>query len=475
MGQVKEDVPESPVLNLVSVDQFTGNVEITWSLSPSPDVSAYVVYLYTKNESHALDTIYDPAATSYLRTGSGSGYYSEGFRVAAFDMAGKISPLSNELSTIYTTAQIDTCNKTISVNWNSYSSVPKNVLSYSLLYSTDGGSFIETKQTTPDMTNLVIDDFEVDAEYCFIIRANLSGGVYSGSNKNCLVTKMQRPPYWINADYATVGLNKEILLSFTPDPASEIRTYNLERKTGFDGDFVQVYSFPNSSGKMLYTDNKADISKVNFYRLKALNNCNNPVTISNIASNIVLSADKNDEDILLKWNQYRNWKGTIDSYKLFIKTGNEFEERFSIPEGDSTIILKYASLMYEVSVNEICFMVRAVEASNPYTGNGESSSSVVCLPVTEKITVPTIFTPDNNSVNDLFRPSLSFTPLSYKLIITDLKRRTVFETINFTESWDGTMNGAPQPEGVYLWFLNAKTPSGREVIRTGTITIMHNR
>jgi hypothetical protein len=85
-----------------------------------------------------------------------------------------------------------------------------------------------------------------------------------------------------------------------------------------------------------------------------------------------------------------------------------------------------------------------------------------------------MFTPDNNSVNDLFRPILSFTPLNYKLLITDIKRKAIFETTDFQESWDGSKGGVPQPEGVYLWFLNIRTPAGREIVRTGTVTIVHN-
>ncbi len=135
----------------------------------------------------------------------------------------------------------------------------------------------------------------------------------------------------------------------------------------------------------------------------------------------------------------------------------------------------YSSLMYEASQPEICFMIRDVEASNPYGKNGETRSQIACIPVTEKVTVPNIFTPDNNSVNDLFRPVLSFTPISFRLVITDMKRREIFETTDFLESWDGTRSGVPQPEGVYLWILNARTPSGRELVRTGTVTIVHNR
>jgi gliding motility-associated-like protein len=473
-AQVDLDPPASPVLDLVSVDHLTGNVEMTWTKSTSSDVSGYVIYLYKNGEGYELDTIYNPAAVSYIYSGSGSNYYSESFVVAALDTAGNISPLSNELSTIHTVAQIDTCNKRITVSWNRYSSVPRVVLGYSLYCSVNGGALTDAAQATPDKTSITIDDFEVDAQYCFYIKANLSGGSFSGSNKTCLLTKMQRPPEWINADYATIDPFREILLSFTIDPLSEIRTYSLERKTGYDGDFTPIYSFNDLRNRTLYTDSRTDISKVNFYRLKALNNCNNPIMISNIASNIVLSADKTEEEIILSWNKYRTWGGINDSYKLFIMTGTGLEERYTIPGSDTTITLRYEDLMYEATLKDICFLIRAMEASNPYTENGTSSSSIECIPVTERISVPTIFTPDNNSVNDLFKPFLSFTPLSFKLVITDLRRRALFETTDFNESWDGTRNGEPQPEGVYLWFLNAKAPSGKEIIRTGSVTLKHN-
>jgi gliding motility-associated-like protein len=86
-----------------------------------------------------------------------------------------------------------------------------------------------------------------------------------------------------------------------------------------------------------------------------------------------------------------------------------------------------------------------------------------------------LFTPDNNGLNDLFRPVLSFTPVDYQLIITDANRKTVFETKDYSQEWDGTRNGDHLPEGLYLWFLRIRTPSGRIVEKSGTITIKLTR
>ena len=91
------------------------------------------------------------------------------------------------------------------------------------------------------------------------------------------------------------------------------------------------------------------------------------------------------------------------------------------------------------------------------------------------ITVPNLFTPDGDLVNDLFKPVLSFTPENYHLIISDRNGKIVFETRNDSDEWDGSMNGDQLPQGVYLWFLKVTGPSGKMVSKTGTITIVRNR
>jgi hypothetical protein len=40
--------------------------------------------------------------------------------------------------------------------------------------------------------------------------------------------------------------------------------------------------------------------------------------------------------------------------------------------------------------------------------------------------------------------------------------------------WDGTRSGNPQPQNVYLWFLNVTTPGGKSISKTGTVTIYRN-
>jgi gliding motility-associated-like protein len=94
------------------------------------------------------------------------------------------------------------------------------------------------------------------------------------------------------------------------------------------------------------------------------------------------------------------------------------------------------------------------------------------MPTIENITVPNVFTPDNDLINDLFRPVLSFTPKNYHLIISDRKGTVLFESADYLEEWDGSKKGNPQSETVCLWFLKVTTPSGKTISKTGTVTLI---
>lgn len=479
-GQDDNNLPDPPLFNLLNIDQSSRNIELFWS--PLTNVSGFVIYRLNETSGSylAIDSMFNPVATSYIMpiTQSGSSFYSEYYRLASRDTTGgknRTSILSNVLNTIYTTVSMDTCENLIKIKWTHYSSYPDPVDHYIVLQSRNNGAFSEISSLNPDVDSLLISDFETDTQYCFLVRAYLQSGKLSGSNKSCILTKMQRPPQWINADFATVSDDNKIELSFSVDPLSEINSYRIERKTGNAGDYEQIHQFTSSDKSLSYIDNKADISKINYYRIAALNNCGTPVTYSNICSNIVLSVFQNAGEIKMEWNAYREWTGGIGSYRLYANPGDGFTEIETISPEDTVIIMNYRDIMYEVSGDEICFILKAFEASNPYGEPGESSSRAVCVQAEINIIIPDTFTPDGNGINDLFFPVFSFTPEEYYLLITDLRRRKIFETRNFMDKWDGRFNGALMPEGAYLWMLKIRTPSGDTITKSGTLTLIFNR
>ena len=81
-----------------------------------------------------------------------------------------------------------------------------------------------------------------------------------------------------------------------------------------------------------------------------------------------------------------------------------------------------------------------------------------------RIFIPTVFSPDNNKLNDIFRPvgeDLSKVK-SFLMIITDENGYKLFTTSNLTTGWNGLQsNGEHYPVGFYfydIWFqYNDKT------------------
>jgi len=474
-------VPLPPVLTTVTVQPESGKTDLIWSLSTSDNIAAYIVYTYKAPDGLPLDTIWNTSATTHTISSTGSKYFSISYVVTAYRLSvvpgetGCTSPFSNVLTTMFCNTEIDTCNNRISVKWNRYSDFPKPVKEYRILVSINGSPLSEMYQVDKNADSYIISDFITDSQYCMVVKAVFDDGSFSTSNKSCISTKMQKPPAWINADYATINSGNKIALSFTIDPSSEIKKFSLEKKTGSAGSFLEISQPSSAGGKVIFADNESDLSKTHFYRLSAINSCNLPVTVSNLASNIVLNLEKEGEDIVLSWNPYKKWLGDVLEYRLYINTGKGYTEKTVLSAADTIIRLGYKEIMYDISGDEVCFYINAVEAVNPYGVNGQSHSQEICTSPEEIITVPNLFTPDNDLVNDFFRPVLSFTPQEYYLIISDRKGKILFETRDSDKEWDGSENGSSQAHDVCLWFLKVTTPSGKIISKTGTITIVRNQ
>ena len=477
-GQGKQP-PVSPQFTGVTVNPSTGNVDMTWSSSPSPDITGYIVYKYDtiKKEGYYIDTLYNPAATSFSVFRPRTAVESESYVIAAFSIISGdtlTSTLSNTLSTIFNKVLIDSCSNTINMTWNKYSSFPYRVTGYDILVSENGGVFQPAGHVEPGIRSFVIDTFNNGSKYCYLIRADLENSQQSSSSKSCLTARIQVPPQWINADYATVTSDGAIALSFTIDPSAETDLFKLERKTGA-GTFSQIAIIRTGVGSITFTDRDAKTTNSNSYRLTALTQCNLAVDTSNIASNMVLTNQAVNDNIELRWTRYRSWQGEVSGYRLLMDTGNGFNEYAEIQPSDSTFIIPMSVIISLVTTGDACFIVTATEASNPHGITGESSSNRTCYEINEEITVPNLFTPDGDLKNDLFRPVLTFTAVDYHLVINDRQGRIVFDTRSYAESWDGTDNGSPLPQGVYIWSLRVKTLTGKNISRTGTITIFRNR
>lgn len=474
-GQADNDPPDAPVLILVTVHPETGFTELKWTKSIAPDAAGYIVYYFRNGEGFAFDTLRSPLTTDYINTGSGADLRSEAYVVASFDTAGNVSPLSNRLETIFSGVTVDTCRSSLTISWNSYIPEPAQVTGYRIRISENGGTFYTAGITSSVENSFTFGNIRNGSTYCLLAEALLPGDDISSSNKACVTVNMQTPPLWINADYATVDQSGKITLSFTIDPASEINNYRLERKEQEDPVFSDLANFKVTGKTIQYTDESADVTKRYTYRLAAINNCGIPAIYSNPAGNITALLEFQGERLKLSWNRYTGWRGIISEQTIMADYGNGYGILTAVSPADSVLGINYSEIMYRITGSEVCFYISANEASDTLGFSGSSRSNSVCTGTEERIFSPNAFTPGGDNINDSFRPLLSFLPVSYLLVITDRNNNILFESRAYDLAWDGTVKGSPVPPGLYLWYLKVKTPSGRQIQKSGTVTIIRNR
>lgn len=69
------------------------------------------------------------------------------------------------------------------------------------------------------------------------------------------------------------------------------------------------------------------------------------------------------------------------------------------------------------------------------------------------VSLPNVFTPNGDGKNDIFRPITVGTHAMKMFMIVNRWGQKVFETINESEGWDGTLNGADQKIDTYYYIL----------------------
>ncbi len=87
------------------------------------------------------------------------------------------------------------------------------------------------------------------------------------------------------------------------------------------------------------------------------------------------------------------------------------------------------------------------------------------------IWIPSAFTPNSDSKNEVFLPQLDYVT-RYNLKVFDRWGAQLFTTINPDVGWDGTYQGISQPEGVYVYILEFKVEGMTRQKLTGAFTLI---
>ena len=88
------------------------------------------------------------------------------------------------------------------------------------------------------------------------------------------------------------------------------------------------------------------------------------------------------------------------------------------------------------------------------------------------IYVPTAFTPNNDGINDIFKPTLGEDFTLKDFSIYNRWGQKIFSTIQKGVGWNGKINGIVQNSGVYVWIVAATDITGKLEEKKGTLILI---
>ncbi|HEY4107841.1 gliding motility-associated C-terminal domain-containing protein [Puia sp.] len=89
------------------------------------------------------------------------------------------------------------------------------------------------------------------------------------------------------------------------------------------------------------------------------------------------------------------------------------------------------------------------------------------------IAVPNAFTPNGDGLNDFLYPLNAYKADNLSFKVFNRFGQMVFESHEWTQKWDGTLNGHAEPTGTYVWMLDyVDRDTGKHIFQKGTALLI---
>ncbi len=103
---------------------------------------------------------------------------------------------------------------------------------------------------------------------------------------------------------------------------------------------------------------------------------------------------------------------------------------------------------------------------------GCTASDTVWVRVSELLTIPTAFTPNNDGFNDIWKFENLSSLSKIEVVVYNNFGNEVFKSLDYVTPWDGKFNGEILPVGSYYWMVNIYQPNGEKELINGIVSIL---
>lgn len=467
--------PTPPEIETVTIDTITGNVIICWYPSPDSDTDGYIVQDNTDPDQFI--TIYDDDNTEETCFEHDvTPDQPKTYLVIAFDDCGNDASFGTAHQTMFLSGELEECEQEVSLSWTPYVGWDEGVAFYEVQVSENGGDFEVAQTNSPGNTQHTI-EVNPFSEYCFRIFAYSQGMQQpSVANTFCLEATYPQTPEFVYLTEVDVTPENSIIVQMLPDNDAFMMDYRLERKAFNESEFEEIgIMAPGADELYQYIDEDVLPNELRYeYRIAAYDFCANFHSYSNVSSNVLLSANEDNEEYLskLKWNNYEIWDGGVSEYEIYRALGRDgnYELLTTVPGNVSY----YEDDVYELidTHGEFCYYVRATENTNSFDRADTLRSNVSCAVQKPLLWIPNAFMIGGE--NEIFKPVAGYLDFDrYSMQIYSRWGKQMFESRDIEVGWNGYHKGSVAPEGAYIYVISFRAGDGQTIEETGYVILLN--
>lgn len=470
--------------NLKDVSIINNKPVLSWDSSPSPEVIGYQIY---KESPYGSNDFFPYPASGQIVSGNVFRDSTVSDLLVRYAIVA-VSPCSKSLlgegkqdgttgphTSIVLAGNVDKCAQSLSLNWNPYENWENGVQNYILWISRNNQAAVAVDTIAGNQTSFTYTNLKDNELLAVHIEAVEKGRPNSATTNTIYIpVEVNRPMDYLYISKVTVADKDKIDVFWEWDTDVDFASAQLQRGTDLNNLATRLNISTLVSTTNGFRDAEALPNENSYvYRMEATDACDSTV-VSNHASTILLEGEANEGfSNTIRWNAFDIGYGSVEGYQVY-----------KIINGQATLLasLDNTELEYTDELNirdqaeaNNCYYVVAqanLELPNGNKPSIESLSNQACITQNSLIRVPNAFVPTGK--NNRFRPIIAFSRSisDYQMTIFDRYGAVIFETTDYSTSWDGTKNGQRLPQGVYVYAIRFNQPNGELLEKQGTVLLL---
>ncbi|MBU6325770.1 MAG: gliding motility-associated C-terminal domain-containing protein, partial [Bacteroidetes bacterium] len=341
---------------------------------------------------------------------------------------------------------------------------------YYEVYRSRNGAPFQLHRQTKVWELSITDTLLCDEPFCYFVVAVSKSGLRSRSNSTCGNPWYFLPFSKVPLQLATVEESSYAALEWEhgPEYYSGL-TYMIARQQG------TVWMPLGSTKQKYFVDFSAPVNKEALrYSVGYKDHCGGVSEWGPHATTIFAGGVMEGDAAQISWSPYEQWPEGILVYQLQRKDiHGRFQTLVSLPP--TTLSWKDKQAL-SVGNDTLRYRILAIRAA----GRADTSvSNYVKLVPNSRMFVPNAFTPNGDGMNDQFYASSLFIvkeqlnpAKQFQMRIYSRWGELLFEGSRPDDAWDGTYQGKPCPEGVYVFQIRGIGYDGKLFVFRDNLSLM---